>query len=261
MSSLLTSMLAAADAAAPILLSHFARVAELEVVEKGTSDFVSIADTASEAAIRAALAATHPGVPFQGEETTADRVTSGPRFVFDPLDGTTNFLRGIPHFAISIAYCDDEGPLAAVTVDPCRGETFSAERGKGASLRTANGTRGLGRLPPRALDDAVVHTGVPHRGRGDHPRYLRQLERVMARVNGVRRLGAAALDLAYVAAGRGDAFFELGLHPWDLAAGILLVREAGGIVTDFSGGDGMLKNTEVVAGAPRVHAELLELVR
>jgi myo-inositol-1(or 4)-monophosphatase len=261
MASLLSSMLAAAEAAAPILTSHFARVAELTVVEKGTSDFVSIADTASEGAIRKALASSHPGIPFQGEETTTDRVTSGPRFVFDPLDGTTNFLRGIPQFAISIAYCDDEGPAVAVTMDPCRGEVFTAERGKGAQLRTPNGARVLGPLPPRALDDAVVHTGVPHRGRGDHARYLVQLERVMARVNGVRRMGAAALDLAWVAAGRGDAFFELGLQPWDLAAGILLVREAGGVVTDFSGGDDMLTNTEVVAGAPRVHGELLALVR
>ena len=251
----------AARAGAAILRERFARLSELEVTEKGPSDFVSAADLASEEAIKKTIGAAFPGARFQAEETTEARATSGERFVIDPLDGTTNFLHGIPHFAISIAFWDDAGARAGVVLDPCRDEMFRASRGEGASLVTASGTRRLSGSPRRALTDSVVHTGVPHRGRSDHARYLEQLARVMKEVVGIRRLGAAALDFAYVAAGRGEAFFEKGLQPWDMAAGLLLVREAGGVVTDFSGGDDMMRNQEVVAAMPEVHAELLARVR
>jgi len=254
--SLQNTIIEAARAGAAVLRERFARLAELEVTEKGPSDFVSAADLASEAAIKAAITAAFPGARFQAEETAEARATSGERFVIDPLDGTTNFLHGIPHFAVSIAFWDDDGARAGVVLDPCRDELFAATRGGGAELVTASGRRKLTGSTRRSLDDSVVHTGVPHRGRSDHARYLRQLEGVMQRVVGIRRLGAAALDLAYVAAGRGEAFFEKGLQPWDMAAGLLLVREAGGVVTDFSGGDDMMRNQEVVAGMPEVHAAL-----
>lgn len=250
----------AARAGAAILRDRFARLGELTVTEKGPSDFVSAADVASEEAIKETVRAAFPGARFQAEETAAARATHGERFVVDPLDGTTNFLHGIPHFAISLAFWDDSGARAGVVLDPCRDELFSATLGGGARLVAGGVTRPLAGSPRRTLRDSVVHTGVPHRGRSDHAQYLEQLPRVMQEVVGIRRLGAAALDLAYVAAGRGEAFFEKGLQPWDMAAGLLLVREAGGVVTDFSGKDDMMRNQEVVAGMPEVHAELLARV-
>ena len=259
-SPLLVSLLAAARVGAEILVDRFARLSELVVTEKGPSDFVSAADMASEAAIKRALVAAHPGARFQAEETTENRVTQGDRFIIDPLDGTTNFLHGIPHFAISIAFWDDAGAVAGVVLDPCRDEAFFAERGAGAYLETRAGERRLNGSRHGELTDAVIHTGVPHRGRSDHEHYLVQIERVMRQVVGVRRLGAAALDLAYVAAGRGEGFFEKGLQPWDMAAGMLLVREAGGRVTDFAGKDDMMRTTETVAGMPTIHAALLDCV-
>lgn len=260
-SPLLLSMLDAARAGAGILLDRHTRLGELKVSEKGPSDFVSAADLASEDIIKRTLLAAHPGARFQAEETASNRVTQGERFIIDPLDGTTNFLHGIPHYAISIAFWDDAGPVAGVVLDPSRDEAFFAERGAGAFLETRGVQRGLTGSRHTTLDDSVIHTGVPHRGRGDSERYLVQLSRVMKHVVGIRRLGAAALDFAYVAAGRGEGFFEKGLQPWDMAAGLLLVREAGGVVTDFSGGDGMMASTEIVAAMPEVHAELLACVK
>jgi myo-inositol-1(or 4)-monophosphatase len=254
-------MIAAAEAGAAILRDRFQRLAELTVTEKGPSDFVSAADLASEEAIKRMISAAVPGARFQAEETREGRVATGPRFIVDPLDGTTNFLHGIPHFAVSIAYWDDSGAVAGVVLDPTKNEMFHAERGAGAFLRTSSGERRLHGSPHTALTECVVHTGVPHRGRGDHERYLEQLACVMKEVAGIRRLGAAALDFAYVAAGRGEAFFEKDLQPWDMAAGMLLVREAGGVVTDFFGRDDMMENTQVVVAMPAVHEALLRCVR
>ena len=255
-SPLVQAMIAASRAGARVLLDGFAQLPTLAVSEKGPSDFVSQADLRSEAAIKAELGAFDPAAGFQAEETELDRVSAGRRFIIDPLDGTTNFLRGIPHFAVTIAYADESGVVAGVVLDPSRDEIFWAERGVGAFL----GDRRLATTTRTSLEDAVIHTGVPHRGRGDHDAYLRQLRTVMASVAGVRRMGAAALDFAYVSAGRGDGFFELGLAPWDMAAGILLGREAGGVVTDYSGGDAMTERREVVAAAAGVHAPLLGAV-
>jgi myo-inositol-1(or 4)-monophosphatase len=255
-SPLVQSMIAAAHAGARVLMDSFGRLPSLTVSEKGPSDFVSQADFKSEAIIMEVIASAFPGARFQAEETQGG-ATEGPRFIIDPLDGTTNFLRGIPHFAVTIAYADESGLVAGLTLDPARGELFWAERGAGAFL----GDRRIHASDRASLEGSVVHTGVPHRGRGDHEAYLAQLERVMADVAGVRRMGAAALDFAYVAAGRGDGFFETGLSPWDMAAGILLVREAGGIVTDMRGGDAMIARKEVVAAGAGVHAALLAAVR
>ena len=260
MNDTLSTMIAAADAGAAILRDRFQRLAELVITEKGPSDFVSAADLASEEAIKRTIAAAFPGARFQAEETKEGRVTSGERFIIDPLDGTTNFLCGIPHFAISIAFWDDTGARAGVILDPAKNELFYAAAGEGATLRSHGAERKLHGSPRRTLAESVIHTGVPHRGRGDHEVYLQQLGRVMKEVAGIRRLGAAALDFAYVAAGRGEAFFEKDLQPWDMAAGMLIVREAGGVVTDFSGKDDMMQNTQVVVGMPEVHASLLRLV-
>lgn len=223
-------------------------------MQKAPADFVSEADLRSEAAIREALTAAQPGARFQAEETAQDRVQTGPRFIIDPLDGTTNFLRAIPHFSVTLAYADDTGVIAGVVLDPIRNELFWAERGVGAFL----GERRLAVATSEVLETALVHTGVPHRGIADHESFLRRLARVMASVSGVRRMGSAALDLAYVAAGRGDAFFERGLKPWDLAAGMLLVAEAGGIVTDQQGGAVSLERGDVLAASSALHGRILE---
>jgi myo-inositol-1(or 4)-monophosphatase len=256
-SDLVQAMITASRAGARVLLDTFSRLPSLTVSEKGPSDFVSQADLQSEATIKETLTAFDARARFQAEETEGDRVSAGPRFIIDPLDGTTNFLRGIPHFAITIAYADETGVVAGVVLDPSRDELFWAERGAGAFL----GERRLQASTRASLENALIHTGVPHRGRGDHDAYLGQLRRVMAQVAGIRRLGAAALDFSYVAAGRGDGFFELGLAPWDVAAGILLVREAGGVVTDLEGGDAVAERREVVAGGAGVHGPLLATLR
>ena len=251
-SSIATSLISAARAGAEVLRTYFASHT-LRVTQKGPADFVSEADLRSEAAIRDVLGAAYPSARFQAEESDANRTHAGPRFIIDPLDGTTNFVREIAHFSISLAYADDTGTVAGVVLDPIREELFWAERGVGAFL----GERQL-RVSSRAsLDDALVHTGVPHRGSSDHAKYLTGLARVMASVAGIRRMGSAALDLSYVAAGRGDGFFEKGLKPWDLAAGMLLVCEAGGIVTDQDGGRRMLERGEVLAASSALHGELL----
>jgi len=225
-------------------------------MQKGPADFVSEADLRSEAAIRDVLTAAQPGVLFQAEETAPQSIDSGARFIVDPLDGTSNFLHGIPHFSISLAYVDDSGTIAGVVFDPMRNELFWAERGMGAFL----GERRLLASSTADLDTALVHTGIPHLGGADHDGYLRGLARVMARVSGIRRLGSAALDLAYVAAGRGDAFFEKGLKPWDIAAGMLLVAEAGGVVTDQQGKPVAFDRGDVLAASSGVHPRLLELL-
>ncbi len=266
-SSLIRSMIEAALAGSSVLLDGFSRLGSLTVSEKGPSDFVSQADVGSEAVIKERLGHAHPGVPFQAEETSEGRISTGARFVIDPLDGTTNFLHGIPHWAISIAFWDDAGPAAGVILDPVKGELFWGERGQGAWVRRV--TPGSSQVDRRLagttigdLEHAVVHTGVPHLGRDGHERYLRELAGVMKRVAGIRRLGAAALDFAYVAAGRGEAFFERGLQPWDMAAGIVLVQEVGGVVTDYAGGPDAVSRSEVVtASSPGLHAALMAAIR
>jgi myo-inositol-1(or 4)-monophosphatase len=179
------------------------------------------------------------------------------RWIVDPLDGTTNFLHGIPHFAISIALERDGEIVAGVVYEPTRDEMFWAEKGIGAYLND----RRLRVSARRQLGEALIGTGIPFVGRGDHPAYLATLAAVMGATSGVRRLGAAALDLAYVAAGRYDGFWEFGLFPWDLAAGLLLVREAGGFVSDLAGGQTMMQSGNVLAANDRLHLPLAALIR
>ncbi|HEX5098116.1 MAG TPA: inositol monophosphatase family protein [Polyangiaceae bacterium] len=253
-SPVVVSMVEAARAAAGVLLGYFRNPAELRVEEKGRSDLVSQADREAEAAIFEVLRRADPGARFEGEETLVGRETSGRRYVIDPLDGTANFLHGIPHFCVSIAHVDHTEVTAGVVLDPVRDELFWVERGRGAYL----GERRLA-VSVRPLPEALVHTGITPSS--PRQRFLAQLDRLMAEVSFMRRMGSAALDLAYVAAGRGDAFFEAGLKPWDIAAGLLLVREAGGIVTDLTGGDTMLTTGNILAATRTVHAPLLAALR
>ena len=258
-SALMNVMLAAARKAARSLTRDFGEVEQLQVSLKGPANFVSAADHRAEEILFNELTHARPGYGFLMEERGhvegADRTH---RWIVDPLDGTTNFLHGIPIFAISIAL-EREGELVAGLIfNPATQEIFTAERGKGAFL---NDRRRLRVAARTELSASVIGTGIPHSGRPGHDVYLKELRAVMAASAGVRRLGAAALDLAWTAAGRLDGFWERGLRPWDLAAGIVILREAGGYVSDAEGRDGILEKGSVVAGNEAIHRLLLKLLR
>jgi myo-inositol-1(or 4)-monophosphatase len=178
------------------------------------------------------------------------------RWVIDPLDGTTNFLHGIPHFAISIALQREGELVAGIIYNPANGDIFTAEKGKGAFLND----RRIRVAARQRLEDCVIATGIPHRGREGHDVFLKQLAAVMPAVSGVRRTGAAALDLAWVAAGRYDGYWEQGIQAWDIAAGLVMLREAGGFVSDVRGGKAMLETGSILAGNENVHRALSKLL-
>jgi myo-inositol-1(or 4)-monophosphatase len=228
-------MIRAAFAAAKALKRDFGEVENLQVSEKGPGDFVSHADIKAERTLRAELARTRPEYGFLGEEGGESAGDGRNRWIVDPIDGTTNFLHGVPHFAVSIGLEREGEIIAGVIYQPISDELFWAEKGNGAFVDTPNARsrrlRVSGRKDPAR---ALIATGIPNIGKND-PAYHAKLAAVSARTAGVRRWGAASLDLAFVAAGRYDAFFEFGLQPWDVAAGILLVREAGGVVCDVTG--------------------------
>ncbi len=251
-------MAAAALKAARALNRDFGEVEQLQVSVKGPADFVSTADLHAERILKTELLRARPGYGLLFEEGGATEGTDPHhRWIVDPLDGTTNFLHGIPHFAISIALERDGEIIAGVVYEPTRDEMFWAEKGIGAYLND----RRLRVSARRQLGEALIGTGIPFRGHGDHPNYVATLARVMAATSGVRRLGAAALDLAYVAAGRYDGFWEFGLAPWDIAAGLLLVREAGGFVSDLSGGQTMMATGDVLAANGHLHLPLAALIK
>jgi myo-inositol-1(or 4)-monophosphatase len=248
----------AALKAARGLIRDFGEVEQLQVSVKGPGDFVSTADLRAEKVLRAELTKARPGYGLLMEEG-GGVAGSDPRhrWIVDPLDGTTNFLHGIPHFAISIALERDGEIVAGVIYEPVRDEMFWAEKGAGAFLNDRR-LRVSGR---RQLSDALIGTGMPFAERGDGAAYLATLAAVMPATSGVRRACAAALDLAYVAAGRLDGFLEFGLQPWDIAAGIILVREAGGYITDLAGGHGMIATGDVLAANDHLHLPLAQLLK
>jgi myo-inositol-1(or 4)-monophosphatase len=257
-SALLNVMIKAARKAARSLKRDFGEVEHLQVSVKGPGNFVSAADRRAEQILHDELAQARPGYGFIGEEggkrEGADKTHT---WIVDPLDGTSNFLHGIPHFAISIAL-DREGTIVAGLVyNPVTDELYLGERGKGAFLND----RRL-RVAARArLADALVACGLPHYGRGDLGEFRKEIGAVQQRVAGLRRFGSAALDLAYIAAGRFDAYWERNLSPWDMAAGMLLVREAGGYVTDLDGGDAMFAKGHIIAGNEAMHRDLLRVLK
>ena len=250
-------MVRAAQKAARALIRDFGEVEQLQVSQKGPANFVSIADTRAERTIREVLQHARPGYGFLMEESGETAGSDGQhRWIVDPLDGTTNFLHGIPHFCTSIALERDGDVIAGVIHDPIRDETFWAEKNNGAFLSHQR----LRVSARRTVEESVIATGIPHRGRGDHEAYIPRLAALMAVCSGVRRMGSAALDLAWVAAGRYDGYWEDGLAAWDLAAGIIIVREAGGFVTERDGGDRMIGSGSVVAANGNVQPQLLRLV-
>ncbi len=232
----------------------------IDVVAKGVNDFVSEVDIAAEKDIVYQLQKAYPEHAILGEETgLTGSEDAAYRWVIDPLDGTTNFARGIPHYAVSIA-CLHKGKLEhAVIVDPVRREEFTASRGRGAAL---NGRRI--RVSKRtSLNGALLGTGIPFKGHCDDrlEAYAKSLEILAGQCAGIRRAGAASLDLAYVAAGRLDGFWEIGLEQWDIAAGALLVREAGGLVADVDASDNYLVSGNIVCGNPKCFKAVLQATR
>jgi myo-inositol-1(or 4)-monophosphatase len=256
-SATINVMANAALKAARGLIRDFGEVEQLQVSIKGPGEFVTAADLKAEKVLRAELLKVRPGYGFLMEESGAEKGSdTHHRWIVDPLDGTTNFLHGIPHFAISIALERDRDIIAGLVYEPLRDQMFWAEKGAGAFLND----RRLRVSARRQLADALIGTGIPFIGRGDHAGYLASLGAVMAATSGVRRLGAASLDLAYVAAGRLDGYWEFGLSAWDLAAGILLVREAGGYVSDAAGAQTMLATGDVIAANDHLHPPLAALL-
>ncbi|MEO1198134.1 MAG: inositol monophosphatase family protein [Pseudomonadota bacterium] len=256
-SALLNVMTSAAQKAARGLVRDFGEVEQLQVSVKGPANFVSAADLKAEKTIRKELEKSRPGYGFlmeeSGETPGSDQTH---RWIVDPLDGTTNFLHGIPLWCISIGLERDGELVAGVVYAPILNELYQAERGKGAFIND----RRLRVSARRHIADCVLTCGIPHRGRGDGSTFLRDAAMLMPKVAGLRRTGAAALDLAWVAAGRFDGFFERGLSPWDLAAGIVLVREAGGLASDMDGGGRMLSRGDIVASNAEIHDELVRTI-
>jgi myo-inositol-1(or 4)-monophosphatase len=257
-SALLNVMIKAAQKASRALKRDFGELEHLQVSLKGPADFVTAADRRAEETLRAELAAARPGYSFLGEEGGRYEGTDKTHcWIVDPLDGTLNFLHGIPHFAISIALEREGAIVAGIVYNPVSDELFTAERGKGAFLNDRR-LRVAGR---KRLAESVVACALPHPSRGDVALARSEHAAVQERAAGLRRFGAAALDLAWVAAGRIDAYWERGLSPWDMAAGIALVREAGGFVTDLEGRDITLAAEGILAANEAIHRDMLRTLR
>jgi myo-inositol-1(or 4)-monophosphatase len=257
-SALLNVMIKAARKAGRGLKRDFGEIENLQVSMKGPANFVSAADRRAEETLHQELEQARPGYGFLGEEGGRREGSDKTHiWLVDPLDGTTNFLHGIPQFAISIALQREGTIVAGLIYNPASDEMFAAERGKGAFLNDKR----LRVAARQRLNEAVIACALPHHGRGDLELFRRELVAVQGKVAGLRRFGSAALDLAWVAAGRLDGYWERDLSPWDMAAGLLLVREAGGFVSDADSGNAMLSKGHIVAGNETMHRELLRLLK
>ena len=257
-SAILNVMVGAAMKAGRSLVRDFGEIENLQVSRKGPADFVSAADRKAENIVRTELMKARPGYSFLGEEggeIAGD--DSQHRWIVDPLDGTTNFLHGVPIFAVSMALERQGTLVAGVVFNPIMNELYVAERGGGAFLND----RRLRVSARTAIDDCLIGTGLPFLGHGDHGRALFELRHIMNEVAGIRRCGAASLDLCWTASGRYDGFWEHNLKPWDMAAGILIVKEAGGFVSDGDGRDRMLGTGSIVAGNEDIQRGLLGLLK
>jgi len=256
MHPMLNIAIRAARSAGRVLLRYFERTDSIAVSIKRRNDFVSEVDRAAEEAIIQELRAKYPDHAILAEES-GEHQGSDFQWVIDPLDGTTNYLHGFPQFSVSIALRYRSRLEQAVVYDPLREEMFTASRGQGAQLNDRR-LRVAGRT---SLEGALLGTGFPYRDHRHLTTYLGMLEAMIQDTAGIRRPGSAALDFAYVAAGRSDGFWELGLAPWDIAGGALLVSEAGGKVSDLTGGDSYLETGNVVAGNLRVHQAMITRIR
>jgi myo-inositol-1(or 4)-monophosphatase len=255
MHALVNIAVRAARRAGDLIMRNLNHLNELTVTAKSRNDFVSEVDRLAEREIIEAIRHSYPDHAFLAEESGATGAGEDV-WIIDPLDGTTNFLHGFPVFAVSIAFRRRGVIEHAVVYDPPRQELFTASRGAGAQLEG----RRIRVSAQRTLEGALIGTGFPyHQNSGHIDRYLAMFKAVSTRAAGIRRPGAAALDLAYVAAGRLDGFWEIGLREWDMAAGALLIRDAGGLIGNLRGDDGFLESGNVAAGTPKVFAELLHV--
>ena len=257
-SALLNVMIAAARKTARALKRDFGELEKLQVSLKGPGNFVSAADRRAEETLFAELSKARPGYSFLGEEGgRREGADKSHTWIVDPLDGTTNFLHGIPQFAISIALEREDAIVAGLIYNPAIEEMYIAEKGKGAFLNEQR-IRVAGR---KRLAEAVIACGLPHLGRPGIALSRQETGLMQEQVAGLRRFGAAALDLAWIAAGRLDGYWERDIKPWDMAAGLILVREAGGFVTDCDGGDDMFAKGHIVAGNETIQKEMLRVLK
>ena len=258
LSPALNVMIAAARKAGRPLIRDFGELENLQVSMKGPADFVTSADKRTEAILIEELTKARPGYAFLGEEGgIVEGKDKTHRFIIDPIDGTTNFMHGIPQFAISIGL-EREGQLvSALVYNPVTDDLFTAEKGHGAF----HNNKRLRVAARKDLSSSVIATGLPFMGKEGHARASAEMAAVMNVTAGIRRMGAASLDLAFVAAGRFDGFWEHGLQAWDMAAGILLVKEAGGVITDLQGGEQMMTNGQVLCANENLHPQLLKLLK
>ena len=253
----LAACVSCARAGGRVLMDYWGRQRDYAVREKGRNDFVTIVDREAEAAIVRIVRERFPDHAILAEESPPSEGRLGYRWYIDPLDGTTNFIHGYPLFAVSVGVSDPQGMRAAAVYDPVRDELFTAARGHGAHL---NGEP-IRTSSAETLSRSLLVTGIPFRSLARLDQYLTSLRSFILGASGLRRDGSAALDLAYVACGRYEGFWEMSLSPWDVAAGSLIVREAGGVVTDFSGRDRYIESGDIIAANPHVHASMLRIVR
>ncbi|MBF0357698.1 MAG: inositol monophosphatase [Magnetococcales bacterium] len=238
------------------LTDRFENRHELSPNKKGHNDLVSDADVETEEEIIRQLKGSYPSYKVLAEESGGSLPKRGFCWIIDPIDGTTNFIHGIPHFSISIALAENGKVIGGLVFDPMRNEMFVGENGRGAFLNDYR----IRTSKSQSLKDSLIATGFPHREKADLESYLKTFSSIFKECRGIRRQGSAALDLAYVAAGRYDGFWESGLSRWDIAAGAIIVSEAGGFITDFKGGSGFLNSGEVVAATPAVHTQMMEKI-
>ena len=255
MHPMLNIAIRAARTAGDSIVREMDRTRDISIETKGKNDFVTEVDKNAEGIIISVIKNAYPEHAFLAEESGQEGENDY-LWIIDPLDGTTNFLHGLPHFAISIALERDGKPFAGVVYSPVMDELFWAENGQGAFLNNER-LRTSGR---RNLEECLIATGMPYKGRDNHPQYPQMLDTVWSTTSGIRRFGAAALDLAYIAAGRYDGFFEFSLSPWDIAGGIIIVREAGGNVTVINGSGEMKKTGNILASNGHIHRELSEVL-
>ena len=257
MNPMLNTAITAARAAGNVILRNMDKLDRLTIEVKAQNDFVTEVDRKAEEQIIFTLRKAYPDHAILAEESGLDEGDNSEyQWIIDPLDGTTNFLHGFPQFAVSIALKYKGRLEVAVVFDPVKNELFTAARGDGAQLNE----RRIRVSPQKGLPGALLGTGFPFKHPQHLDTYLKTFKAVHPDTAGIRRAGSAALDLAYVAAARLDGFWELGLNSWDMAAGVLLIREAGGIVTDFSGNANYLETGNVIAGAPKLFPELFETI-
>lgn len=256
MEPLLNIAVNAARLAGDIIIRHMDQVDRLQITAKNSHDYFSEVDIKAEQLIINTIHKAYPSHSILAEESGLIEADAQYTWIIDPLDGTSNYLHGFPFFSVSIALQIKGRVEHGVVYDPLRHECFAASRGRGARLND----RRIRVSKQTLLSASLLGTGIPFRDLALAQRYLPTLEALAGKCSGVRRTGSAALDLAYLASGRLDGFWQLGLRPWDIAAGTLLIREAGGLVSDVHGGDDFLKSGDVVAGTPKVFKSLLQAI-